>query len=240
MNATDNTVEFLPDCQTWWKHQRLCANCPGWKTSGQKSQCLRGPTCRSTAWWEWRTVTLTFTLTSAAPQCGTTYCGSVKTNYLQVNPTVALFDTEIKGLFVCAGREDLLPYLSHGGKLGSVWAVEFLIQSERDVLWWPGRYVLQVLCQTREHLVHSYRWVTICLLCLSYCVWMVYLGVSSIDKVMTHISLLEGWIHAVLTPVDCLAFGGNFLHSLNIDMQLRWDCWTFFYIPSGSLTSIQY
>ncbi|KAJ8257446.1 hypothetical protein GJAV_G00185680 [Gymnothorax javanicus] len=30
-----------------------------------------------------------------------------------------------------------------------------------------------------------------------------------------------GWIHSVLTPVDCLAFGGNFLHSLNIDMQLR-------------------
>uniref|UniRef100_A0A8C5QYR7 PHD finger protein 8 n=1 Tax=Leptobrachium leishanense TaxID=445787 RepID=A0A8C5QYR7_9ANUR len=30
-----------------------------------------------------------------------------------------------------------------------------------------------------------------------------------------------GWIHGVLTPVDCLAFGGNFLHSLNIAMQLR-------------------
>ncbi|XP_041130271.1 histone lysine demethylase PHF8 isoform X2 [Polyodon spathula] len=30
-----------------------------------------------------------------------------------------------------------------------------------------------------------------------------------------------GWIHSVLTPVDCLAFGGNFLHSLNIEMQLR-------------------
>ncbi|XP_012589767.1 PREDICTED: histone lysine demethylase PHF8 isoform X1 [Condylura cristata] len=30
-----------------------------------------------------------------------------------------------------------------------------------------------------------------------------------------------GWIHAVLTPVDCLAFGGNFLHSLNIAMQLK-------------------
>ncbi|KAL2104074.1 hypothetical protein ACEWY4_000942 [Coilia grayii] len=30
-----------------------------------------------------------------------------------------------------------------------------------------------------------------------------------------------GWIHSVLTPVDCLAFGGNFLHSLSIDMQLR-------------------
>uniref|UniRef100_A0A3B4BKY3 JmjC domain-containing protein n=1 Tax=Periophthalmus magnuspinnatus TaxID=409849 RepID=A0A3B4BKY3_9GOBI len=31
------------------------------------------------------------------------------------------------------------------------------------------------------------------------------------------------WIHAVLTPVDCLAFGGNFLHSLNIDMQLAYE-----------------
>uniref|UniRef100_A0A674HGI2 PHD finger protein 8 n=1 Tax=Taeniopygia guttata TaxID=59729 RepID=A0A674HGI2_TAEGU len=30
-----------------------------------------------------------------------------------------------------------------------------------------------------------------------------------------------GWIHAVLTPVDSLAFGGHFLHSLNIGMQLR-------------------
>ncbi|XP_007667876.2 histone lysine demethylase PHF8 isoform X1 [Ornithorhynchus anatinus] len=30
-----------------------------------------------------------------------------------------------------------------------------------------------------------------------------------------------GWIHAVLTSVDCLAFGGNFLHSLNIEMQLK-------------------
>ncbi|XP_060226839.1 histone lysine demethylase PHF8-like [Meriones unguiculatus] len=30
-----------------------------------------------------------------------------------------------------------------------------------------------------------------------------------------------GWIHAALTPVDCLAFAGNFLHSLNIEMQLK-------------------
>uniref|UniRef100_A0A8C2M2G2 PHD finger protein 8 n=1 Tax=Cricetulus griseus TaxID=10029 RepID=A0A8C2M2G2_CRIGR len=30
-----------------------------------------------------------------------------------------------------------------------------------------------------------------------------------------------GWIHAVLNPLDCLAFGGNFLHSLNIEMQLK-------------------
>ncbi|XP_011308381.1 histone lysine demethylase PHF8 isoform X2 [Fopius arisanus] len=30
-----------------------------------------------------------------------------------------------------------------------------------------------------------------------------------------------GWIHAVLTPVDSLVFGGNFLHSLNIPMQIQ-------------------
>ncbi|XP_040201679.1 lysine-specific demethylase 7A isoform X2 [Rana temporaria] len=30
-----------------------------------------------------------------------------------------------------------------------------------------------------------------------------------------------GWIHAVFTSQDCMAFGGNFLHNLNIGMQLR-------------------
>lgn len=30
-----------------------------------------------------------------------------------------------------------------------------------------------------------------------------------------------GWIHAVHTPIDSLVFGGNFLHSLNIPLQLR-------------------
>ncbi|XP_062522565.1 lysine-specific demethylase 7A-like isoform X2 [Corticium candelabrum] len=37
-----------------------------------------------------------------------------------------------------------------------------------------------------------------------------------------------GWIHAVLTPVDSLVFGGNFLHKLNIQLQLRiyeMECW---------------
>ncbi len=30
-----------------------------------------------------------------------------------------------------------------------------------------------------------------------------------------------GWIHAVYTPMDTLVFGGNFLHSFNIPMQLN-------------------
>ncbi|KAK5866657.1 hypothetical protein PBY51_020829 [Eleginops maclovinus] len=31
----------------------------------------------------------------------------------------------------------------------------------------------------------------------------------------------SGWIHAVYTPVDTMVFGGNFLHSFNIPMQLN-------------------
>ena len=30
-----------------------------------------------------------------------------------------------------------------------------------------------------------------------------------------------GWIHAVLTTKDSIVFGGNFLHSLNIQLQLK-------------------
>uniref|UniRef100_A0A4W4ENV9 Uncharacterized protein n=1 Tax=Electrophorus electricus TaxID=8005 RepID=A0A4W4ENV9_ELEEL len=37
----------------------------------------------------------------------------------------------------------------------------------------------------------------------------------------TTLLLPTGWIHAVLTAQDCMAFGGNFLHNLNIGMQLR-------------------
>ncbi|XP_041934408.1 lysine-specific demethylase 7A isoform X2 [Alosa sapidissima] len=37
----------------------------------------------------------------------------------------------------------------------------------------------------------------------------------------TTILIPTGWIHAVLTSQDSMAFGGNFLHNLNIGMQLR-------------------
>lgn len=34
-------------------------------------------------------------------------------------------------------------------------------------------------------------------------------------------SVSPGWIYATLTPVDCLAFAGHFLHSLSVEMQMR-------------------
>lgn len=30
-----------------------------------------------------------------------------------------------------------------------------------------------------------------------------------------------GWINAILTPVDCLAFSGHFVHNLSVEMQMR-------------------
>jgi len=49
---------------------------------------------------------------------------------------------------------------------------------------------------------------------------MIYIVIFVRSVVRTHIS--SGWIHAVLTPVDSLVFGGNFLHRYNIALQLRW------------------
>uniref|UniRef100_A0A8C3AHU8 Lysine-specific demethylase PHF2 n=1 Tax=Cyclopterus lumpus TaxID=8103 RepID=A0A8C3AHU8_CYCLU len=31
----------------------------------------------------------------------------------------------------------------------------------------------------------------------------------------------SGWINAILTPVDCLAFSGHFIHNLSVEMQMR-------------------
>lgn len=43
------------------------------------------------------------------------------------------------------------------------------------------------------------------------------------NKKILYVSLVffKGWIYATLTPVDCLAFAGHFLHSLSVEMQMR-------------------
>lgn len=40
-------------------------------------------------------------------------------------------------------------------------------------------------------------------------------------RVILQLFVCVGWIHAVYTPEDTLVFGGNFLHSFNIPMQLN-------------------
>ena len=50
---------------------------------------------------------------------------------------------------------------------------------------------------------------------------MYYQSVSQTLTVCLCVLPSAGWIHAVLTSQDCMAFGGNFLHNLNIGMQLR-------------------
>ena len=43
-----------------------------------------------------------------------------------------------------------------------------------------------------------------------------------------------GWIHAVSTPVDSLVFGGNFLHSLSIGLQLWYLLHLTYQLNSGT------
>lgn len=50
--------------------------------------------------------------------------------------------------------------------------------------------------------------------------------VSKVFVIVLPVSILKtlfllGWIYATLTPVDCLAFAGHFLHSLSVEMQMR-------------------
>lgn len=79
-----------------------------------------------------------------------------------------------------------------------------------------------MLPQTRKHSVHTNRYTNYFLQCfIQYVEKLCAVRVMFQVLILLLLIYLSGWIHAVLTPVDCLAFGGNFLHSLNIDMQLR-------------------
>ena len=55
---------------------------------------------------------------------------------------------------------------------------------------------------------------------LSFCV---YFKLMVIDLKLIKFIMIDflGWIHSVYTPVDSLVFGGNFVHSYNISLQLK-------------------
>ena len=53
------------------------------------------------------------------------------------------------------------------------------------------------------------------------CVRFHVLGEEVNFELLSSSALFPGWIHAVFTHVDTLVFGGNFLHSLSIGLQLE-------------------
>ena len=57
------------------------------------------------------------------------------------------------------------------------------------------------------------------LMCNTCKCWFIYYICTSTG--LAAFVCLAGWIHAVYTPEDTLVFGGNFLHSFNIPMQLN-------------------
>lgn len=64
---------------------------------------------------------------------------------------------ECVSMFLFAGRKDLLPHQAHLSEPVSVRALEVIVQSQRDVLRWPGGQVLQVYSEARPDSLHPIR-----------------------------------------------------------------------------------
>lgn len=86
---------------------------------------------------------------------------------------------------------------------------------------YKGRKIFWIIEPTEENILKYERWI------LEGSQHEAFFG-DLVDK-CARIELYEGytfiipsgWIHAVFTPEDSLVFGGNFLHSFSIPMQLR-------------------
>ncbi|EJW75625.1 hypothetical protein WUBG_13470, partial [Wuchereria bancrofti] len=86
---------------------------------------------------------------------------------------------------------------------------------------YKGRKIFWIIEPTEENILKYERWI------LEGSQHEAFFG-DLVDK-CARIELYEGytfiipsgWIHAVYTPEDSLVFGGNFLHSFSIPMQLR-------------------
>jgi len=70
-------------------------------------------------------------------------------------------------------------------------------------------------------------------MCIVNCEVMICHADRCVVRTGETVFLPSGWIHAVMTPVDSMVFGGNFLHKLCMPMQLRHVCVT-------SLTTIYF
>lgn len=101
----------------------------------------------------------------------------------------------------------------HVRKLGSVWKAGW------HLLRWQVSWLPANRAQAGQHFHHPIRLVAIhC--CFHTCTEM-HVGPNDKQPRQHCVLCTAGWIHAVYTPEDTLVFGGNFLHSFNIPMQLN-------------------
>ena len=132
-----------------------------------------------------------------------------------------------------SGREDLLHDQTNPVKPGPVWELGVVVSTKWDVLWRPGGRVLPLCHQAGPDSLHPHRldpcrphthrltrfrgqlpaqsqhWPTDSVSC------------DHRPNFGCFYSTLNTVSH-VLKPIDLVVFGGNFLHGLNIDLQIRW------------------
>lgn len=150
-------------------------------------------------------------------------------NLLQVSPGVTVFDSLTKVLLFVQGEK--IFYLISPTAANLALFERWSSSSNQNEMFFGDQVDMCYKCSVKQgNTLFIPTGETLRFFCFVFVKGVLVVFQEDIPKIFTHISPLKGWIHAVLTPVDCLAFGGNFLHSLNIDMQLRWDCLTFFHI----------
>lgn len=105
---------------------------------------------------------------------------------------------------------------THTAEPGDVWELGFIRETGRHLLGGQVSWLSEDRAQAGQHLHNPIRFVVTHIThdnirCLYH----------SRPQHASCVFCVVGWIHAVYTPEDTLVFGGNFLHSFNIPMQLN-------------------
>jgi len=83
-------------------------------------------------------------------------------------------------------------------------------------------FLADEVCRYHVEIVYDFSFLYICLYSMSFTIIVqVAHCYEVIVKKGETLFIPTGWIHAVYTPADSLVFGGNFLHKLNMELQLK-------------------
>lgn len=106
---------------------------------------------------------------------------------------------------------------SHASEPGAVWELGAVGETGRCFPWRPSIWLPEDWTEAGLHLHHTLGYIF-----NSHSLTVLAEGPQWCDRNTILMCVLSsGWIHAVYTPVDSMVFGGNFLHSFNIPMQLN-------------------
>lgn len=112
---------------------------------------------------------------------------------------------------------------------GDVWELGVIWKAGRHLFGWQMSWLSEDRAEAGKHFHNPIRFVLGTLKWCTYrwsihswiCYFCNFITIKSCFFFSLSLFFSVGWIHAVYTPEDTLVFGGNFLHSFNIPMQLN-------------------